>query len=36
MINLRLELSKNRAIEYGKDRIDYNQRELNDLRSLKI
>ena len=35
MTKPRLELSKNRAIEYGKDWIDYNQRVLNNARSLK-
>ena len=35
MIKPLLELHKNRAIEYGKDWIDYNQRDLNNMRSLK-
>ena len=35
MINPRLELFKNRVFEYGKDWIDYNQIELNDVKSLK-
>ena len=36
MIKPRLELFKKRAIESRKDWIDYNQRELNDMRSLKL
>ena len=35
MIKPRLELLKNRAIEHGKDWIDYNQRKFNDVKSLK-
>ena len=35
MIKPQLELFKNRTIEHGKDRIDYKQRDLNDLISLK-
>ena len=35
MLKPRLQLFKNRAIEYGIDWINYNQRELNNVRSLK-
>ena len=35
MIKPRLELFKNRTIDNGKDWIDYNQKDLNDVRSPK-
>jgi len=35
MIKSRLELSKNTAIEYGNNWINYNKRDLNYMRSLK-
>ena len=35
MIKPRLELFKNKVIEYGRNWIDYNQRELNGVRSIQ-